>query len=155
MSDDTFDDLSDPEVTEGYSSVTVDFPKFTSWSVTQIYNYGEQLVDYNTIDELSHSITKARGALFLLTDKINEYERKEKLAKTTYERAFRRAYLGSTEKTESTKKIRAELKCEELENEWLILEQLKNELVRTSYSMRLELQTLQTIGNNLRLQLKG
>lgn len=148
------DDANKEDSVQGYENVSVVLPKFTSWSVSKVYNYNEQLVDYHSLETLDVSIRAARKALFVLTDKINEYERKEKAAKIAYDRKYRREYLGSVEKTETAKRARAELKCEELENEWLTMEQLKNELVRLSFSMRTELQTLQTISNNLRQQLK-
>lgn len=155
MSDDRFDDdESLEESSQGYDSVSVSLPKFTEWTASQIYNYNAQLVDYHSLEDLDKSIQAARRALFILTDKINEYERKEKEAKVAYERKYRREYLSSVEKTETAKRARAELKCEELENEWLTMEQLKSELVRMSFSMKSELQTLQTISNNLRQQLK-
>jgi hypothetical protein len=151
MTDEMFDetvDVSDPGV------ISVTLPKLTNWTISQIYDYNSSIIDYNTLNELDTTVNKARKALFLLTEKINEYERKEKAAKVRYDRAFRRALLSSSEKTESMKRARAELVCEDLENEWLTFDQLKSELNRTSFTMRLELQTLQAIGNNLRQQLK-
>lgn len=155
MSDDKLtDDDSLEESVQGHETVSVTIPKFTKWSVRQIYDYEKELVDYHSLEQLEKSIQAARKAVFLINDKINEYERKEKEAKIAYDRSYRREYLSSVEKTETAKRARAELKCEELENEWLTMEQLKNELVRMSFSMKTELQTLQTISNNLRQQLK-
>lgn len=155
MSDD-LEELSDfaEEEATGYEAVTLKLPSLTVWSGKQIYNYSEQIADYHSLQELGAAISQARRSLFLLTDKINEYERKARLSKMEYDRTFRKEYLGSTEKTESAKRARAELRCEELENEWVKNDQLKNELIRMSYTMKTELQALQTIANNLRQQLK-
>jgi predicted RNase H-like nuclease (RuvC/YqgF family) len=136
------------------SSNPITSPKLIQWSTKQIYDHTEQIADYEDLEALGHAITAARIALFTLTEKINEYERKEREAKVRYDRAFRRAYLESIEKTESQKRMRAELTCENLENEYIAADQLKSELVRMSHSLRLELQTLQTVGNNIRQQMK-
>ena len=133
---------------------SIELPNLTKWTVSQVYDYSQQISDYGTLADLGAAINAARVALFRITDKINEYERKEKEAKMRYDRAYRRAYLASVEKTESQKRLRAELSCEDLENEYVVAEQLKNELNRTAYTLRLELQTLQAIGNNLRQQMK-
>lgn len=141
--------MSDLEDSDNFS-----LPTFVKWTIGQIYNYSEQIVDYNSLDDLEETIKKARRALFILTDKINEYDRKERESKVAYDRAWRREYLLSTEKTDAARRARADLKCEEFENEWMTYDQLKKELDRTANSMRLELQTLQATGNNLRQQLK-
>lgn len=132
----------------------IDLPDLKQWGVKQLYDYSKQIADYEDLHQLGQAITAARVALFRITDQINIYERQEKEAKTRYEREYRRAYLGSVEKTEAQKKMRAELKCEALENELITAEQMKNELIRVSHTLRLELQTLQTVGNNLRQQMK-
>lgn len=137
------DDFDDPDV-----------PKFLSWSTDKLYNFSEQTVDFSTLDEYNAALSEARVAMFKLNERINEYERKERLAKIKYDRSYRRAYLESSEKTETAKRFRAELKCEQLENDLVILEQLNKELQRTAYVLRQELQALQTVGNNLRQQLK-
>lgn len=133
---DTEKDEKDNGGQTGYESASISVPSFTKWSVSQIYDYNESIVDYNTLDELDTAMKRARTAIFLITDKINEYERKERGAKMLYDRSYRRAYLLSTEKTEAAKRARSELKCENLENEWVTFEQLKLELNRTAYAMR-------------------
>ena len=140
--------------TSSAPSASIELPNLAKWSVKQVYDFSQQISDYESLSELGAAINAARIALFRITDKINTYERQEREAKIRYDRAYRRAYLGSVEKTEAQKRLRAELACEDLENEYIVAEQLKNELNRTSYTLRLELQTLQAIGNNLRQQMK-
>lgn len=133
---------------------SVNLPELKAWDTKRIYDYAAQISDYEDLAALAQAINAARVALFKVTEQINRYDRQERAAKLKYERAYRRAYLESMEKTEAMKKMRAELSCEGLENEYIVAEQLKNELNRMSYSLRLELQTLQAIGNNLRQQMK-
>lgn len=132
----------------------IDLPDFKNWKSSQLYDYANQITDYQSLKELGESINAARIALFKVTDQINRYERLERKARINYERSFRREFLASTERTDSLRKNRAALICEELENNFLEYEQMKNELLRLSAALRLELQTMQTVGNNMRQQLK-
>lgn len=129
-------------------------PRFKNWDSSRFYDHENTIVDYETIDDLNSAIKSARIALFELTNKINMYERAGKEAETAYKREWRRAYLKSSEKTESAKKIRADLLCEESENKMIAYNQVCGELTRMSNAMRLELQSLQGLGNNLRQQMK-
>lgn len=142
------------ENTSQYSKTGITLPTFKKWSQSTYYDYQSQVVDYESLEHLNTAITAARLALFKVADMINNYERLERESKLSYEREYRRAYLASTEKTDTAKKARAELLCEELENEWLMNEQVRIELVRMSNSLRIDLQTLSAIGNNLRQQMK-
>lgn len=139
---------------ESGTNASISLPDLKDWDTKRLYDYAAQINDYDDLAELGAAINAARVALFRVTEQINRYERKEKSAKIKYDRAYRREYLASVEKTEAMKKMRAELACEELENEYLSHEQLKIEMNRMSYALRLELQTLQAIGNNLRQQMK-
>lgn len=134
--------------------VSYTLPQIKKWKSSKFYDYENEIFDYEQIEQLNSAIRSARYALFEITDKINDYERAEKLAKTKYDREWRRAYLNSNERTESAKKARADLLCEELENNVIVFEQVRGELARLSNSIRLELQTLQALGNNLRQQIK-
>lgn len=137
------------------SKTSIVLPNFKAWSTKVLYEYEDEIADYASFEELEQVFIKLRKALFLINDKINEYERRERMAKIKYDRAHRREYLVSTEKTESAKRARADLACEELENEWLMNEQLKNEMVRTSYTLKSEMQTLTTLAHNMRAQIKS
>lgn len=137
-----------------YDRATIILPKLKKWSQKKYYDYENEIVDYESLENLNRSVNQARLALFKVADMTNHYERLEKEAKLKYERAYRRAYLSSSEKTETAKKARAELQCEDLENEYISHEQVKTELIRMSNTLRLELQTLQAVGNNLRQQIK-
>lgn len=132
----------------------VDPPDFTKWRVKKLYDYESVAASYEGLEELEQAINAARKAMFLLTEKINEYERKEREAKMYYDRSYRQEFMASNEKTDSAKRIRAEIKCEQLENEWAQLDQLKKELIRTAQTLNTEIAMLQTMGHNLRQQMK-
>lgn len=148
------DDTENTRGADAYGSIAITLPKLKKWSQKTYYDFEEQIVDYESLEKLNNAVNQARKALFRVADMINNYERLEREAKINYDRTYRRAYLSSTEKTETAKKARAELVCEELENEYISHEQVKIELIRMSNTLRLELQTLQAVGNNLRQQMK-
>lgn len=147
MSEENIDSSSDTKLAE------IELPDLLRWSTEKLYNYKENISNYD-LETLGNAINSARLALFRVTDQINKYERLEKLAKVEYDRSMRREYLSSMEKTDSLRRARASLACESLENEFIKNEQMKIELLRLSNSLRLELQTLQSIGNNIRQQMK-
>lgn len=129
-------------------------PKFKSSSLKNFYDYENMVMDYESLEALNESIQKARHALFMITDKINYAERKEQSNKMRWERAHRRAYMKSAESSEGKRKAHADLVCEDLEDQYYVWTQVKNEFIRDSQTIRLELQTLQTLANNMRQQMK-
>lgn len=139
-------------LSEAISEPTV--PSFSKIETSLWYDYESIIMDYEDLQSLGKAVYDARIALFKITDLINRYERRETKARDTYNKAWRRAYIDSSEKTDASRKIRADLACEELEDELITNKQVKNELIRISGTMRLELQTLESIGHNLRQQLK-
>lgn len=137
-----------------YDRTSITLPKFKNWDASTVYNYEEEIVDYESLEKLNRTINQARLALFKTTESINKYDRLEKNAKLYYERARTRELLKSTAKTAEERRARADLMCEDLENDWLMQQQIREELVRLSHTLRLELQTLQGLGNNIRQQMK-
>lgn len=139
-------------VAEAFDEITI--PKFKNWDLNSFYDYEHQIFDYEKLEELSKAITSARIALFEINEKINKCERLAKKTKLNYERTHRRAYLSSNQKTESLRKAYADIQSEDLENDKIVYEQLLAEFIRASNTVRIELQTLQSIGNNIRQQMK-
>lgn len=137
-----------------YDRTSITLPKFRSWSSSDVYDFENEIVDYESLEALNRTINQARLALFKTTESINKYDRLEKTAKLHYDRARTREILKSTAKTESERRARADLMCEDLENEWIMQQQIREELIRLSHTLRLELQTLQGLGNNIRQQMK-
>lgn len=133
---------------------SIKLPKFEKWDSSKIYDYDNEILDYESLEDLNRTINQARIALFKTTDAIGKWEREEKEAKLEYERAYRRELLRSTAKTAEERRARAELMCEDLENAWLVKAQVREELVRLAYTLRQELQALQGLGHNLRQQIK-
>lgn len=145
------DDYNDEPQDSGYS---ISVPEFKEWEISKYYDYANLSADFEDLQELNRQTAAARVALFKLSETINKAERKAKQAKVEYERAYRRKYIESREKTETAKKINAEILVEDLENRYMYFEQLASELNRAHYAIRQELSALQSVGNNLRQQIK-
>jgi len=146
--------MTDTTLPENASFADITVPELKSVNAASLYDFSNNISDYSSLEELSEAITQARISLFKITENINKYERLERKARVAYERAYRRTLLMSVEKTELMKRARADLMNEGLENEVIVNEQVKNELVRMSHAVRLELQTLQSVSNNMRQQMK-
>lgn len=118
------------------------------------YDYNVFISDYEDIEALEKASVHARIALQKVTEEINRVERELAEAKLKKERAYRRIYLASDEKPETARKFRAELKTEKYDDVVIVKEQYKSELSRLANTYRIELQSLQAAGNNLRQQMK-
>lgn len=132
---------------------SITLPKFKP--KTDFYDYENEIEDYEALEDVTHSTNAARLALFRVTEEINTAERHVAQYKLAYDRAYRRYYLASGDvKPDSVRRMRAEMKCERFEDKLIVQEQLKSELSRMANSLRLELQALQGIGNNIRQQMR-
>lgn len=132
---------------------SITLPKFQAKE--SFYDYENEIEDYEALEDVTRSTNAARLALFRVTEEINQCERKAAQYKLAYDRAYRRYYLSATDvKPDSVRKMRSEMKCERFEDKLIVQEQLKSELSRMANSLRLELQSLQGIGNNIRQQMR-
>lgn len=121
----------------------------------QEYDFEENIHDYESMEEVSRALNNARLALFKINERINQYDRAAAAAKLKYDRVYRRYYLsGAGIKPESERKLRAELKSEKFEDEFIVNQQYKDELNRTANALRIELSALQAISNNVRAQVR-
>lgn len=132
----------------------VSTPDFKDWSLSKYYDFSNISADYIDLEDVNKQIAAARVAFFKLTETINTAERRAVATKLVYERSFKREYIKSTEKTETAKKIRAEVMVEDLENKYRYYEQLVSELKRAMLAMKEELAALHSVSNNIRQQLK-
>lgn len=130
----------------------ITIPDIKSINVSKIYAY-EEFVDFEDMEAVNKALFSAKSALFTVTDKINSFENKLTRAKTAYNREWRRRYLSSTGKTDTARKMEADLYCENLEDDVIVYEQIREDLKRLSNILRIELQSLQTISSNLRQQI--
>lgn len=116
--------------------------------------YEPEFVDFEDLKDLGEAINAARKALYNITLDLSESERKYRSAEYKYSVAMRRSISSSDLKTATDKKIEAEIENEDLELVMLKSKIMYDQLKRAADLLRSELQTLQTISNNVRQQLK-
>lgn len=148
------DYLEDLAVEGEESIASVSLPVFKAPKIASDYDYINNIYDYENLSELAEAINAARLALFKITEKLNEAERRGRRAKLEYERRWRRFYALSNARTEGGKRTDADTLSEDYEDKYLVYEQLAKELGRYANALRIELQTLQSVGNNTRQQMK-
>lgn len=127
-------------------------PQLKTITVTNYYDF-ELFSDFEDLVQVNKAILYAKQALFRVNSKLSIYEGKVSAAKTAFNRKWRREYLKSQVKTDTGRKINADLECEELEDEVIINEQIRDDFKKLSYILKTELQTLQTVSSNIRQQM--
>ena len=127
-------------------------PHLKTITVTNYYDF-ELFSDFEDLVQVNKAILYAKQALFRVNSKLSIYEGKVSAAKAAFNRKWRREYLKSKVKTDTGRKINADLECEDLEDEVIINEQIRDDFKKLSYILKTELQTLQTVSSNIRQQM--
>lgn len=136
------------------SDTPLDFtiPDIKSVTFKKFYDY-EAFSDFDDMLSVNKAIFYAKKGLFQVNAYLAHYEAKVNKAKTIYNRQWRREYLKSNQKTDTARKVNADMQCEELEDDVIVYEQLREDFKKLSYNLKIELQTLQTISSNIRQQM--
>lgn len=146
------EDFKKPSLDELSGRYDISLPDVKSVDFRKLYAY-ENAVDFETMEEVNRAIGEAKIALFEANNKLSRYEAKLAVAETGYKRAWRREYLSSGQKTDAARKTEADVNCEELEDEVIVHKQVREDLKRLAYALRIEMQSLQTVASNIRQQL--
>lgn len=128
-------------------------PHIPDWNKDNQYNYEDTFLDYGEFDNLNKSLVDIGLSLKNINKKLAKYEKQKTELDVQYKRKYRKAFLETEVKTESHRKIYAEIACEDLEIKILYLDQIIKELTRISFSLRTELEIVQTIGHNIRREM--
>lgn len=110
--------------------------------------------DSQEINDLNKTLVLTVKKLRLINSKINKYEREKTKAQLEFKHKKRRAIIEAEGSSQKEKSIVAEIECEEEEMKIAYLEEVISELTRESQSIRLELDTLKTLGMNLRQEMR-
>lgn len=124
-----------------------------NWDNENKYNYEDTFLDYGALDDLNKQLASLGHTLKYINRKLAEYEKQKAKCEVAYKREYRESFLAAQVTLESHRKIHAEIACEELEMKNIYLDQIIKELQRLSFSVRTELDILQTIGHNIRREL--
>lgn len=132
---------------------TKSIPAVPNWDTENKYSYEDSYLDYHDMDELNKKLINIGVTLKYINKKMANYEKQKARVDVSYKRKYREAFLAAEVKTESHRRLYAEMAVEDLELRQIYLEQTLKELQRVSYSLRTELDILQTLGYNLRKEL--
>lgn len=117
------------------------------------YDISQHINDYESWEQLYKTQSEARAELFRLTELINQHDRRAAYYKIRMDREYNRLYLDDSNSSNATlRKISAEIKIEKIADKFYYHDQLKKEYERMAYTLRMEMQMIQSLGNNLRQQ---
>lgn len=130
-------------------------PKIPKW------DRNNEIQDLEILNNVNHDdLTTLNKALVQLSkdlNKINEAIKKTEDYATRldmqYKHNFRDLVIHSEYKTDSQKKMYAEIACEELEYQLVYYKMLLGQQKRYANTVRLQLDIIQTIGNNVRKEM--
>jgi len=131
----------------------MDLPQIPDWNKDNTFNYEDTFLDKADFDTLNEKLINIGLNLKNINKKLSKYEKTKAQLDVEYKRAYRKAFFDAGPTTESHRKIYAEIACEDLELKLLYVEQIIKELSRISYSLRTELDIIQTIGHNIRREM--
>lgn len=112
-------------------------------------------IDYEEIRKLNDILNNNLYELREVNFELTKIEREKTKIDLKYKRKYRAEYLKNTDsKNENQRKILTEIECEELESKSMYYEELVRELNRKSMEIRTAINVLNTIGFNIRQELK-
>lgn len=114
----------------------------------------ESFLDNQEISDLNKSLIETTLKLREVSKRIDSYSRKKLEAEVIYKHKYREFLLQAEGKTESQKKLLADIACENEEIKVLYLDEMVKELTRLSFQLKSEIETLKILGNNIRLEMK-
>lgn len=132
---------------------TISVPEFEPVSFDE--DIENHLGGYQDLMDVELSQRQLLVELFRVTNDQNEEDRLFREARLVYDRNYKRNYLKLHDvKPDSVRRLQAELKCEDLEDEWIYHEQKRKELDRKAQTLRDALRSMMSSGNNLRQQMR-
>lgn len=129
-------------------------PDFPDWSGLDAVDYSGSFWDNQDMINLNATLIHTALNLKKVNQEITKYERQKVKIEIAYKRKYRSILLSSSAKTEGQKKLMAELECQEEEWRLAYLDEVIKELNRISLTLRQDLDTLKTLGHNLRQEMR-
>ena len=123
-------------------------PRFEDLNLGDI-TFSDTFLDHEPFKALNKVQIQNIMTLRAINTQMDLAERKRTALQTEYKKKFRQAVMSSSAKTDSQKKMLAEIMLEDTEADIMYLDQLIEEYKRRSNSLRLEMDTMKTIGFNL------
>ncbi len=131
----------------------LNIPDVPDWNRDNKFNYEDTFLDHTDFDNLNDKLINIGISLQNVNKKLAIHEKERAKIDVTYKRAYREALVNANPKTESLRKVYAEIACEDLELKKLYLDQIIGELTRVGFALRTELEIVQTVGHNIRREM--
>ena len=136
--------------------MSIKLPKFPEEFNFTYVDYEDSFWDKQEFDKYNDTLIKTTLTLKRINKEITKFERLLAQAKLDYDAKYRESYVNylDSTKNETHRKILCELDAEKEYARVVYLQQIIEDLVRESYSIRTELDTLKTLGFNYRQEMK-
>lgn len=145
-------DLADEGPDSSLTSITR--PSFKKMPLEKFYDYKSEIVHYEALPEISRAQMVNMVSMIELTEVLNEAERRAASFRNLYKKTYNRHYLNSTARTDTQRKIEAEILSEESEDNAIVYEQIARELKRHLDNLEKQRKNLEQSGHNVRKQLE-
>lgn len=110
-------------------------------------------VDYTDLTSVNRELVELRIRLHRVRKELKHAERESLKAKYAYEQDKKRTWIGISGGSDKSREAMAELICEESYSRYLVAATVAKEISQHSRDIRIELDTLIAIANNLRRQI--
>lgn len=132
----------------------IKLPNFKEIEVVSYSNYFDNFWDSLKVEQYNETLISTVLQMNEINNQINEYTQKKVKIELEYKHKLRYHILTVEAANATEKKILAELACEKLEARLAYLSEIIRELTQKANQLRLELDTLKTIGFNIRQEMK-
>ena len=132
----------------------IKLPDFKEIEVVSYSNYFDNFWDSLKVEQYNETLISTVLQMNEINNQINEYTQKKVKTELEYKHKLRYHILTVEAANATEKKILAELACEKLEARLAYLSEIIRELTQKANQLRLELDTLKTIGFNIRQEMK-
>lgn len=132
----------------------IKLPDFKDLEVVDASNYFDSFWDSLKVEKFNETLIATVLQMNDINKQINIYTQKKVKTELEYKHKLRYHILTVEAANATEKKILAELACEKLEARLAYLSEMIRELTQKSNQLRLELDTLKTIGFNIRQEMK-
>lgn len=129
-------------------------PEFKDIEVVSYSNYFDNFWDSLKVEQYNETLISTVLQMNEINTQINQYSQKKVKTELEYKHKLRYNILTIEAANATEKKILAELACEKLEARLAYLSEMIRELTQKANQLRLELDTLKTIGFNIRQEMK-
>lgn len=110
-------------------------------------------VDFAELSEINRMLNRCRARMFRTSAALKAAQRSYGEAQIAYDRAMRRHMVTLSGGTEASRRAMAEILCEDLENDVIVMRQVVEECKKRSLDVRDDLKAVENLAHNARAQM--